>query len=321
MRTVLLDEDDPLRTRVEDRVRQRYGRPPEAFGLDRRASTAVAAVLDDDGLAGFGIFRDYRDPRLHLGNVVDLQRLGDVLGRPEVGLYQVALIEAEEGRLADADAARATVGAFREWLGRSFQRYALFITLQERANRRAVPLYHELGFRPTGAPSRLMRLDFDRLARRIARAPALPPDLDPVFLDGATAAQREGLAEAYARVFLGAAGGTTVQAQLDGVLSQPEACPELSLLLVRRGDGRVAGFLLADRPAGDVAHVGVVGVVPECRGQRLPFRSMPLLRDRAGALGVRAATFVTSSDLVVRLVLRAFGATEIDRLSTWFQVG
>jgi len=283
----------------------------------------VLGGFEGEELGAFGIFCDYRDPTLHVGSQVDLDRIRDILEMPEVGLFQIALLHADEPRITPQDAAEALVTGFEEWLKEHYERYCLFITLMKDANRPARPLYKRLGFKKTGRSSSMMKFDLKKLERLIRRIPPLPDDLDPRFFDDATREDLRGFNECYEQVFLKGESmtGEDVASALDHVTSTPDFSSRVSLLLLNRDDGRVVGFMLADHPAPSRIHIGVAGLLPEVRGRKLPFRCLPPIARRAFEMGADHATFVTTQSRVARLTLRAFGAREEDRLQTHYKIG
>ena len=317
-----LEANDPALADVERLLDAHHGRKLASFGVDEAGHALVMGGFLEDRLCGFGFFRSYRDPRLHVGSQVDLRRIRDIVEMPEVALYQIALVHAEESLVELADAATALIGAFERWLDERFERRCLFITLLGRGNKQARPLYRRLGFKKAGT-STLMRFDLSRLRWVLDRIQPLPEELEPCFFDAATDAQRVDFAECYRQVFLSRdpLPGADVDRALADITNTPEFSERLSLLLVRRSDGRVVGFMLADRPESTRMHVGVAGLLPEVRGQRLPYRCLPPIAHRALELGIDHATFVTTQRRVARLTLRAFGAREMDQLQSYFKVG
>ncbi len=320
MTTRVIETDDPAIEEAERILREGFGRGLDAFG---GAAVEVVGGFEGGALVALGLFRDYRDPALHVGNELDLERLRDIVEMPEVGLYQVALLHAKEDRIALKDAAKDLVTGFEALLERRFERYCLFITLMREANRPALPLYRELGFKASGRPSHLMRFDLEALEGRLRRIPPLPEGMQLRFFDEAGEQERTGFVGCYRRVFLKgvAPGAAALDRDLSRVTSGPDFFAPLSVLLKDGRTGEVLGFLLAERPAPDRMHITAAGLLPQIRGLRLPSRCMPAIARRALDLGVKEARFVTTRGRVVRLALRAFGAREVDRLDTYFKVG
>lgn len=315
-----LDRGDPARETAAQLVAAQRGASLAALGADDERSVLLGG-FEGERLVAVGLFRDYHDPRLHVGTPLDAARSRDLLGLEGVGLYQIALLLGDEAHVSQAAAAERLLGAFEGELAARFERHALFITLLDRANRPARPLYRRLGFRPKGAASSCLTFDLRRLGPALRRIPPLPAALDARFFDDATAADRAGFARCYEAVFGAAGGAVDVGVALDDVLRAPDFAAELSLLLRTRADGAVVGFMLADRAGPGRMHIGVAALLPAWRGQRLPWRCLPPIAARALARGIGEATFVTTLGRVVRLTLRAFGARETDRLQLWCKVG
>ncbi|NOZ01167.1 MAG: hypothetical protein GXP54_04680, partial [Deltaproteobacteria bacterium] len=318
-----LEPDDPALDAADTMLTKAHGRGLGVWGAGPEGRTLVFGGFHGDDLAAVGILQDYRDPALHVGSQLDLDRIRDILEMKEVGLYQIALLHAHEPLATPQGAAEALIPAFEDFMKGRYERYCLFITLMKRANKLALPLYRRLGFKKSGQPSSLMSFDLKKLGRVIRRIQSLPNDLEPRFFDEATEKELKGFADCYGRVFLDddATDNGEVAAALERVTSMPDFSARVSLLLLDRHDKSVVGFMLADRPEPGRIHIGVAGLLPRVRGRRLPYRCLPPIAERAFELGIERATFVTTQGRVARLTLRAFGAREVDQLGSYYKIG
>ncbi|MBN1947944.1 MAG: hypothetical protein JW797_19915 [Bradymonadales bacterium] len=317
-----LDPADPALAAIEEMLGEHYRSNLASYGALSREGTVLFACFEDSQPIAFGIFRNYRDPELHVGSHIDLDQLADILQMEEVGLYQVALLHARHpDRLVETT--EALLAAFEGWLVEHYQRHGIFITLFEKGNRLARPLYKRLGFKKVGRPSSLMRFDLHRSDRFFRKIPPLPEALVVRFFEEVGEAEKESFAECYRTVFLRSArpDPSSVFSALTRVVSAPDFDPYLSCLLWSHQQERVVGFMLAQRPEPLQPHILVVGLLPEFRGQRLPLRCFPFIARRALAQGLSRGTFVTTQSMVVRLAMRAFGARQIERIQPYLKVG
>jgi ribosomal protein S18 acetylase RimI-like enzyme len=318
-----LHTGDPCLIPLERMLVKSHNRSLSNFGALNKDGTVVLGGFAQDQLIAYGIFCNYRDPSLHVGSHINLDRIRDILQMKEVGLYQITLLYAEQQHIDLVTATEALIVAFEQWLAENYERYCLFITLMREGNRRARPLYKRLGFKKAGRPSMLMSFS---LRRRPLAFPRVIPALDNLVLkpfDEITEERLKDFAECYQRVFLQSSDidDRETYDPLVQVTSAPDFDRHLSFLLMTRDDQRVVGFMLAQRPMPQKIHVMAAGLLTEFRGQHLPYRCFPEISNRARAQNVHDATFVTTLPRVVRLTLRAFGAKEVDQLQTFIKVG
>ena len=318
MRIRRVDSKDPALGSVQQLLAGTNSAP--GLAVSPEEGVLLFAGFEDEAAVCAGVFQDYRDPTLHLGNHLDPGRFGDILERPDVGLFQVALLRADEAHIALQDAATALINAFEAWATKRFARTCLLITLLQQGNRRARPLYRRLGFKKAGRSSRLMQIPLPDVKDPRDASPMLPGGMQLVFLEDADATDMEGLAVCYRSVFLRGEGANWDITELLGPGRVGPGISERVSVLLRTAEGRVGGFMLADVVAGSVLHIHAVGLVPELRGQRIPELCMPLVIQRARAEGGESAQFVTAQARVDRLARRAFRARRLDQLQLHIKV-
>ena len=319
MRIRRVDAEDPALGRVQRLLAGT--RSSVGLAVSPEEGVLLFAGFEDEAVVCAGVFQDYRDPTLHLGNHLEPGRLGDLLERPDVGLFQVALLRSDEERVSLQDAATALIQGFEGWATERFARTCLLITLLQQGNRRARPLYRSLGFKKAGRSSRLMQIPLPDVPDPGDASPMLPDGMQLVFIEDADAADLEGLAVCYRAVFL--RGEDAQRWDIADLLGPGGVGPGVServSVLLRTAEGRVGGFMLADVVAPGVLHIHAVGLAPELRGRRIPKLCMPLITQRARAEGAESAQFVTAQARVDRLTRLAFRARRLDRLQLHIKI-
>jgi len=307
---LLLEPEHPLRDAVVGEL--------EGFGLGPAFLASPPGILlaaaDGENLEGFGVFHDLRDPAQHPGTAFDMEAAAELLDRPDVGLFRIALLHACTGPDHLAALTERLLGSLEKLLAARYASSALVIPLFEEANALAFPLYEKLGFRQRGLVSHALEIDLEPHA--LPTPPMdLPDELAVVFMDGLRRYPVRGLARCYARIFLEASQVDAAEQVIDSVLGAEGFAPELSFLVRRRRSGRVVGFLLSEhvgRPA--AVNITVVGLDRRYRDVGVPFYSFPLFAARCVARGLTTATEMTSRKSVVRLVCDLLGGRCTDRL-------
>jgi ribosomal protein S18 acetylase RimI-like enzyme len=295
---ILLDPEHPLRDAVV-RELEGYGLGPAFLASP---PGLLLAAADGGDLEGFGVFHDLRDPAQHPGTAFDMEAAAELLARPDVGLFRIALLHSCTGPDRLAAQTERLLGSIERLLAERYTSSVLVIPLFEEANARAFPLYEKLGFKQRGLVSHALEIDLEPLA--LPAPPVdLPAELAVVFMDGLRRYPVRGLARCYARIFLEASQVTAAERVIGSVLDAEGFAPELSFLVRRRRSGRVVGFLLSEhvgRPA--AVNITVVGLDRRYRDLGVPFHSFPLFAARCVARGVTTATEMTSRRSVVRLI-------------------
>ncbi|MBN1653108.1 MAG: hypothetical protein JXA30_04960 [Deltaproteobacteria bacterium] len=319
-----LHAGDPWLVELERLLVKNHNRGLSTFGALKKDGTIVLGGFAHEQLIACGIYCNYRDPSLHVGSHINLDRIQDIVQMKEVALYQIALLHAEQQHIDLVTATEALIVDFERSLVENYERYCLFITLMQEGNRRAGPLYKRLGFKKAGRPSMLMSFSFHNRLITFPSVTSVPDNLVLKSFAEVTEERLKDVAECYQRVFLKSS-DISVREMYDDpliqVISAPDFDRHLSFLLMTREDQRVVGFMLSQRPMPRKIHVMAAGLLPEYRGQRLPYRCFPEISRRAREQNVDDATFVTTLPRVARLTLRAFGAKELDQLQTFIKVG
>ncbi len=304
-----LPEDHGLRPRVA-RELAGFGLTPEFMG----PPGIVLVSLEGEELEGFCVLHDMKTPAHHPGTAFDMEAARELLALPGVGLFRIALVHSPLGSDHLAEVTERLLRASDRILGRRFDRHALVIPLMREANRLAFPLWEELGFKQRGLSSFHLELDLE-----IYRGRELPLDLsdtlDVVFMDEVESWPVPELVERYSGIFLGPGEVETGEEVIAGILNARGFAPELSLLIRRRADNELVGFLLAERegpPEG--VNVTVAGLIETVRSRGLPMYCYPLFVRRCLERGITSATQMTSRQKVVRLLCDHLGARVSDEL-------
>jgi GNAT superfamily N-acetyltransferase len=278
----------------------------------------------EDALVSFGVLCDYSHPRFHVGRHVDHEHFLNFLREEEVGLYQIVMLHADEKTVHLHEVAGILIEAIEQWLSERFHRYCLFITLKLHADKSDFPVYERLGFKKTGSSAELMCFDLNGIKRPKKNRPALPENLTVRFLDDGKKEDDRAISECYRRVFFDGQVHDQYQVAsmiVNGLTNAPDFAPHLSLLLLQCLDQQAVGFMLAEQTDSQSMHISVVGLLPELRGQWLPYRCFPLIAERARSYGIHRVTFVSSQHSVARMAMKVFSARELDKMQTIVKMG
>ena len=286
--------DDPLDERARWALTRIFKLAPAVVDdlladPDRRTLMRVA---DDGTLAGFVVFKDYKNVLLAPDNAFIARDDKELLAAPGLKVYSFEQIWYRDGDFDMERIVREVLPAMSEVLAGEALRHALVCLLpQGDGTRRLREILEELGFRLNPNVYCDYRLPMSQVPAVADDLPDAPEGLDLRSFEDAP--EPALLADTFNRIF---SGGEQVidGAMVEAMLALPSFARDLSMWVAR--DGRVAGFVWLYRSSPTVAKLSLVGTDPDFRGQGLVLRCTPMLMRALERAGIEALTFTIQGD-------------------------
>jgi len=274
-------------------------------------------VADDGTLAGFVVFKDYKQVLLAPDNAFIAREDKQLLGAPGLKVYSFEQIWYCDGDFDMARIVRETLPAMSAVLAQESARHALLGLLPLGAATQPLrDLLQEQGFHAN--PN--MYCDYRFALAQVPIVgddiPAAPPGVDlRTFVQPPDPVE---MARTFNRVF--AAGEVAVDAAMMAAMFELRSfARELSLWVAR--DDRVAGFIWIFRPDPLTAKLNLLGTDPDFRGRGLVLSCTPMFMRACQRAGIATLTFtIQSENREPARIAAALGAVEYQRRQTYIRV-
>ncbi|MBN2358288.1 MAG: hypothetical protein JXR83_02465 [Deltaproteobacteria bacterium] len=311
--------DDPLAPRTRWALERIFKLAPAAIETllgdpDRRVLLRVA---DDETLAGFVVFKDYKQVLLAPDNAFIARDDKELLGAPGLKVYSFEQIWYRDGDFDMARIVRETLPAMSSVLEQESARHALLglLPLGE-ATQPLRDLLLELGFHANPNMYCDYRFSLALVPPVGDDVPASPPGFDlRTFEQPPDPAE---MARTFNRVFAG--GEQAVDADMMAAIWKMRTfARDLSLWVAR--DGRVAGFIWIFRPDPLTAKLNLLGTDPDFRGRGIVLSCTPMFMRACQRAGIATLTFtIQSENREPAKIAAALGAVEYQRRQTYIRV-
>lgn len=311
--------DDALAPRTRWALERIFKLSPAAIdGLFGDPGRRILLRVADDGtLAGFVVFKDYKQVLLAPDNAFIAREDKQLLGAPGLKVYSFEQIWFRDGDFPMARIVRETLPAMSAILEQESARHALLGLLPLGAATQPLrDLLLELGFHANPNMYCDFRFDLAQVPQVGDDVPAAPPGVDlRSFEQPPDPAE---MARTFNRVF--AAGEIAVDAAMMTAMFELRTFSrELSLWVAR--DDRVAGFIWIFRPDPQTAKLNLLGTDPDYRGRGIVLSCTPMFMRACQRAGVSTLTFtIQSENREPAKIATALGAVEFQRRQTYIRV-